>query len=295
MALHGPAVRNGEPNGVAVEGPGTSHEPWIHDPGASDASGQRRKAPEDEDHDMTIAGQRTVESIKREAKGISRATSITHSQALDVLAVQAGFSHWGAYQKAVESALREEAEWVCRNIDPVLLLRNTFPSLSQAEPGPGETRHLIISGSTSTGKTTLMSRIMDEVPAQVMKTVLEDHPDLNIRNANRIKVETGSGSDMQPDAIHWEHAYDFARTLRAGIAIFAEVSSVNAGAIVKAMLQPHGPSIVTTIHASNPKDAAALIRERARVTGPISLHPILCVQVARDVDGNRRVKEMVRL
>lgn len=46
----------------------------------------------------------TVESAKREAKRISRATSITHSQALDVLSVQAGHSHWGSYQKAIEEA-----------------------------------------------------------------------------------------------------------------------------------------------------------------------------------------------
>src|SRR5690606_7775695 len=49
-----------------------------------------------------VMSNRTIEDLKRRAKRIAQTSSATHQQALDTLAKQAGYSHWGAYQVALK-------------------------------------------------------------------------------------------------------------------------------------------------------------------------------------------------
>lgn len=292
MALHGPAVRNGEPNGVAVEGPGMSHEPWIHDPGASDASGQRRKAPDDEDHDMTITGQRTVESIKREAKGISRATSITHSQALDVLAVQAGFSHWGAYQNTIENEIKLRESAFRDGTTPCALLSNVVKNWEWTNDLFPQTRHLIASGGAASGKTTIISRLAQSVPPGIMSIMCEADQD-HVRGAGDIRTSTrhGTGPRGGYEEIDYAEALDEAVDLGARIIVFGDVTALNAQTIIKAMQLPHAPTVLATMNASSVEHA----KEKWAGIGDARMIPsgsIMLLHMSRAIDGNRRISDI---
>ena len=234
----------------------------------------------------------TVESVKREAKAISRATSISHSQALDVLAVQAGHSHWGSYQSAIVEDLRLAAERRDRTISPMDLLAEIIGRHDYLPPSIREARHMVVSGGTSTGKTTLLNRLLGFVPARSPIAVLEGYPEMPNPAPGRAAM-----MPLGPRAGHeeWLSAYRAASAAGAGTVVFGEISVLNGRAALEAIKTPHGPTILSCIHATSPSEAAEVMFDRS---GGGEVQPedgIMCVQMARDMTGRRSVVEVTLL
>jgi type IV secretory pathway ATPase VirB11/archaellum biosynthesis ATPase len=235
----------------------------------------------------------TVESVKREAKAIARATTISHSQALSVLAVQAGHAHWASYQTAIVEARRLAEERAERTIAPFDLLEALIGHSSRLPEHLRAARHLLISGTTSTGKTTLMRRLMQDVPKRVPVAVIERHPTMASPNpVPGLSFDPASLSDRRPAG--WEAAHRAAAAAGAGMIVYDEVSVTNARVILSAVRDPHCPTIMTTIHAKDPAEAALLLQQRS--DGIVERdHGIMCVQMRRDLMGSRVITDMVML
>lgn len=234
----------------------------------------------------------TIESVKREAKAISRATTISHSQALDVLAVQAGHSHWGSYQSAIAESVRLEAERLERTISPMELLAEVIGEHAYLAPAIREARHMVISGGTSTGKTTLLSRLLQSVPERSPITVLESYPEMRNPSPGR--------ATMIPIGLHarheeWTSAHRRAMADGAGTVVFGEISISNGRAVLDAIRTPHGPTILSCIHATSPKEAARVMFERTEGEAIRPGDSVMCVQMTRDMTGRRCITEVTLL
>jgi len=239
---------------------------------------------------------KTIESVKREAKAITRATSVTHSQMLDVLSVQAGYTHWGAYQEALVQREKDEADRIARTVRPIDLVKALIPDMAYTPMFLERARHIVVSGGTSTGKTTLVNKILTLVPKSVPIVVLDEHGELV--NPNPIPDLT---IDMNTVRRTGCEGYEISRRAAirndAGLLVYGEISTRNAVDVLKAMRDPEGPGILTCIHASNSDDANRVFSERlGNGNAYLDLNgSVACIQMIRDPLGIRRISEVTHL
>ena len=234
-----------------------------------------------------------IESIKRDAKRISRATTITHSQALDVLAVQNGFTHWGAWLTYIEAEIRRRSDAVSDGTTPSALMSRVVQNWDwSGHPMLSGTRHLIASGSASTGKTAITTRLAESGPEGVL-TIMCGADRNHVRTSESLRPSTrrGTGRGGSYDTIDYEEALEEAIDLRAGMIVFGDVTSINAGTVLKAMRLEHAPTIIATINASSIDHAKEKwsAHEDARM---IPSGSIMLIQMNRDVHGSRRITDI---
>lgn len=236
----------------------------------------------------------TIESVKRDAKAIARATSVTHSQALDVLAVQAGYSHWGAYQTVLLECEAQERARIARTVPPIDLIRALIPDIAHLDPRIERARHLIVSGGTSTGKTTLLRRLIDLVPAHAPIALLQEMGELvNPNPVQGLVVEDETLRRLGYEA--YVLSREAAKRNGAGVLVYDEISTRNAVDAFYAFQDPRGPTVLTTIHASSPDQARVVFGERigSRSIGALYVPDVVCIQMRRDLQGKRVVSEIV--
>jgi type IV secretory pathway ATPase VirB11/archaellum biosynthesis ATPase len=237
----------------------------------------------------------TLESVKRQAKAIARGTSASHSQALDMLSVQAGYSHWGAYQEAIAEGERLAAERLARTISPYELVRDMLPDIGWMPQSVENARHLVISGGTGTGKTTALGRLLTFAPKRVPIALLEETPELT--NPNPIEGLVLNVAKLRELG---SPAYEIMRRAAirngAGILVYGEISTGNAEDFAAAVADPEGPTVLSTIHASSPDDAVRALRDRLRSRRlPFDLPSVAILQMRRDLSGHRSISELVTL
>lgn len=210
---------------------------------------------------MTITTEPSIESVKREAKRITRSTSITHSQALDVLAVQAGFSHWGAYQSHLER-ISTPPKIPFREVGTTRL-GMALASLGHPDPVAAGARHLLVSGQTSSGKTTMLMRVKSAY-------------------GNKAPIASAHGFDPtspDPESV-----------------MIGEVSFYDAATLLTAMRTPDGPCVMATVHAADPEQALSQFNARTREGWDLRREDrVVCIQMARDAHGRRHVSQVVHL
>lgn len=111
----------------------------------------------------------TIEEVKRQAKRIARATTVTHAQALDVLAVQNGFSHWSAYGRHLAAGLAPSFNSNAGSVQGML-----ERMLGKAIPAIDGCRHLIVSGIAGAGKTVFVNKLLAASTAGTRVIAVED-------------------------------------------------------------------------------------------------------------------------
>jgi type IV secretory pathway ATPase VirB11/archaellum biosynthesis ATPase len=258
-----------------------------------------------------------VEALKREAKKISRATTITHQQAQDVLAVQQGFTHWGALLKGLEakasgsgSLAGPEADAAVipeygmkRLLRPLTDTSHTATRLNIATMlhDIGEPRLLLIAGGTSTGKTSMMRIILEEF-----------RHDLKVRS---IGDEIVSPRDHKPwipktmpDVKSFPIDPEFrmnANSMRsrieglaaeatkddADVILFDEVGNHNAAVILHLVETNAAKLIISTIHETNPSRAIAMFLDRAGAR--VEPGGIALIQMGRNQHGERVIESII--
>lgn len=155
--------------------------------------------------------------------------------------------------------------------------------------------HLIVSGATSTGKTTLLNRIITELDPKLRIATIEDTRELVVPHINRFHIvlsrteKLGKFGDAQ--------AIDLLTRMTPDVILCGEVSTTNAGTIWELTGSGHG-SMMTTIHAEDPEQALKAFVERMKHTQP-NIDPVsiiaemkerfTVVQINRDHLGTRRI------
>lgn len=120
--------------------------------------------------------------------------------------------------------------------------------------------NILISGATSTGKTTLFNKILEEVDPRTRILTVEDTREIKLRkHPNHVHLIL---SRTDKNAIFkYDDAIDVIMRFTPDIVLVGEISTTNASALWKLTGTGHG-AMMTTIHASSVSECCEILYER---------------------------------
>lgn len=114
-------------------------------------------------------------------------------------------------------------------------------------------RTILISGGTSTGKTTFLNALLREVPFGERVIVVEDTPEIRLHHANSLGLVAVKG-DLGEARIGSDDLLQAALRLRPDRIVLGELRGAEAVTFLRAVNTGH-PGSFSTIHANSPRGA----------------------------------------
>lgn len=139
---------------------------------------------------------------------------------------------------------------------------------------------ILISGGTSSGKTTFLSALLREIPEYERVVLVEDTPEIRLGNRNGIGLiavtgETGEARVSTDDLLH------AALRLRPDRIVLGEIRGSEAVSFLRAINTGH-PGSMSTIHANSPSGALEQLAMMVMQTG-LGLSRLDTIAYARSV------------
>ena len=176
--------------------------------------------------------------------------------------------------------------------DPVNLLRRAVR----------ERRNILISGGTSTGKTTFLNTLLKEIPSHERLVFIEDTPELQFVHDNAVGL-LASRSALGEATVSTGDLLIASLRLRPDRIILGEIRGKEAVTFLRAVNTGH-PGSLTTIHADSPLRAIDQLALLVLQTGMrMSWSDVvtyvrksldIIVQLRRDI-GGRRIEGILRI
>ena len=116
-----------------------------------------------------------------------------------------------------------------------------------------ERRNILISGGTSTGKTTFLNSLLVEIPSEERLILIEDTEELRLTHENAVGLLAARGSLGEAD-VTAEDLLIAALRMRPDRIILGELRGTEAFTFLRAVNTGH-PGSITTIHADTPHRA----------------------------------------
>ena len=164
--------------------------------------------------------------------------------------------------------------------------------------------NVVVTGATSTGKTTLLGALCALSPANERLIALEDTNELRIRHPHVVYLETRPANSEGVGDITLSDLVRHALRLRPDRLVVGEVRGPEAFDMLQAMNTGHSGSM-STCHANGPVDALHRIESMVlRSVANWPLHAVrsyiaaaidLVVHVERSANGARRIADVVRV
>ena len=161
--------------------------------------------------------------------------------------------------------------------------------------------NLVISGGTGSGKTSLLSALVDEIPEDERLVTIEDMAELRFHRRNVVALEGRPPNLEGSGEITIRTLVRNALRMRPDRIIVGETRGEEAFDVVQAMNTGHPGSLVT-LHANSPTDALGRLEQMILMAGTaMTLEAIrshiattlhLAVQLQRMCNGTRRVTEI---
>jgi type IV secretion system protein VirB11 len=161
-------------------------------------------------------------------------------------------------------------------------------------------KNILVSGGTSTGKTTFLNALLREVPREERLILIEDTPELFVRNENYVGL-VAARSALGEAQVDTDDLVAAALRMRPDRIILGELRGREAYSFLRAVNTGH-PGSMTTVHADNPERAVEQIvllvlqggtqLSRDDVRHYVSRTIDIFVQLTR-TGGRRRVAEIV--
>lgn len=161
-------------------------------------------------------------------------------------------------------------------------------------------RNIIVSGGTSTGKTTFLNGLLAEIPEHERLILIEDTEELRLKHVNAVGLIAARGS-LSEALVTAEDLLIAALRMRPDRIVLGELRGQEAFTFLRAVNTGH-PGSMTTIHADTPQRAieqlALLVLQagsrlaRDDVRDYIRQSIDVFVQLERR-DGRRRVNEIL--
>jgi pilus assembly protein CpaF len=162
-------------------------------------------------------------------------------------------------------------------------------------------QNIIVSGGTSSGKTTLLNALSTAIPEHERIVVIEDSSELQLQQEHVLRMETRAPDRYGRGEVTIRDLFRSSLRLRPDRIVIGEVRGGEALDMIQAMTSGHGGSM-STLHATTPRDALnrletlALMAKvelplyalRAQVASAIDI----LVQVSRLADGTRSVTQI---
>jgi type IV secretion system protein VirB11 len=114
-------------------------------------------------------------------------------------------------------------------------------------------KNILISGGTSTGKTTFLNSLLAEIPREERLVLIEDTAELHIQHENAVGLIAARG-ELSEAQISAEDLLIAALRMRPDRIILGELRGVEAFTFLRAVNTGH-PGSMTTVHADTPQRA----------------------------------------
>jgi type IV secretion system protein VirB11 len=160
-------------------------------------------------------------------------------------------------------------------------------------------RNILISGGTSTGKSTFLNALLREIPEDERLILIEDTPELQLRHENAIGL-LAARSQLGESLANSEALLNASLRMRPDRIILGEIRGSEAFTFLRAVNTGH-PGSMSTIHADSPQRAieqlALLVLQtgtqlrREDVTNYVNSVIDIFVQLDRQ-HGQRCIKEV---
>jgi len=143
--------------------------------------------------------------------------------------------------------------------------------------------NILITGNTSSGKTTLLNILTSFIPGSERIITIEDAAELNLKQKYTVRLETKNAGVDGTGAVSTRDLVRNALRMRPDRIVVGEVRSGEAMDMLQAMNTGHDGSM-TTLHANSPRDAISRIETMAMMAG-LDL-PLLAIrqQIASAID-----------
>jgi len=158
--------------------------------------------------------------------------------------------------------------------------------------------NVVVSGGTSSGKTTLLNALAAEIPAGERIVTVEDAAELRLPQDHVVRLEARPGNADGAGEVRVRDLVRNALRMRPDRIVVGEVRDAAALDMLQAMNTGHEGSL-STCHANGPADALRRLETMVLTgAGGLPLHAVrdqiaasldLVVQVARGAGGARRV------
>jgi pilus assembly protein CpaF len=164
--------------------------------------------------------------------------------------------------------------------------------------------NVVVSGATSSGKTTMLDSLLRHLEPNSRVITLEDVAELRLRHAHVVRLETREASPDGVGEVSLEQLLRTALRLRPDRLVVGEVRGSEAVHLLQALNTGHDGSLCS-IHANAPQDALLRLASLVLQEAPgWSLHAVhhhvaravdVVVHLARDENGGRRVEEVAEV
>jgi type IV secretion system protein VirB11 len=114
-------------------------------------------------------------------------------------------------------------------------------------------KNIIISGGTSSGKTTLLNALTKEIPAHERIIAIEDTPELKLAQENTLSLLASKGDQGQA-FVTIQDLLEASLRLRPDRIMLGELRGIEAYTFLRAVNTGH-PGSITTVHADTPRGA----------------------------------------
>ena len=114
-------------------------------------------------------------------------------------------------------------------------------------------RNILVSGGTSTGKTTFLNALLKEIPAHERLVLIEDTAEVSLVHENAAALLAVKG-ELGEARVNSDDLLQAALRMRPDRIILGEVRGVEAYTFLRAVNTGH-PGSITTIHADSPEGA----------------------------------------
>ena len=199
---------------------------------------------------------------------------------------------WGDYGIGAGRELKPLNSMLARKADEANPLTRILNSIERGD-------HILISGSTGTGKTTLINSIIKMLNPGLRIVTIEDTPELFVAQRNHMHIMMNRAD--QSNNFTWPKVVDLIVRMTPDVVLAGEISKTNAATIWELMRSGHG-HFMTTIHAENADEAVDTFI--TRIDGISKIHDpdamrrqmrdkLRIIQINRDENNRRTITQVV--
>lgn len=161
-------------------------------------------------------------------------------------------------------------------------------------------KNIVVSGGTSTGKTTFLNALLKEIPRDQRLVIIEDAPEIRLAHPNAVGLVAARGEQGQA-RVGTEDLLQASLRLRPDRIVLGELRGAEAFSFLRAVSSGH-PGSMTTVHADDPRGAVEQLALMALQAGANLRRQDVVDHVERVVDvfvqlhrqnGVRAVREIV--
>ena len=284
---------------ILVNRPG---EVWVEDA----ALGRMHKVERPEIDDRLI--QRLAEQVARVShQGINRnirsSAQLYRTERASVLRSAAARKHWAL---AIRRHRRLDLPLDAYDTGPLSPPRRGAMPDPQAEPvaflrqAISQRRTILVSGGTSTGKTTFLNAMLGEIPKQERVVLVEDTPELKLPGENGVGLVAVKG-ELGEAKVTANELLQAALRLRPDRIVLGELRGAESVSFLRAINTGH-PGSFSTVHANSLRGALEQLSLMVMQTGigltrsdtiayAASVIDVI-VQLGRDETGKRGITQI---